>query len=791
MSTTDFRFAWEGAEGPDAPWGHLQVVELRGTEQMSGLYRYELTLASKVPSPEVDIHDLVQSRATLRIATNSEPAYKVVHGIIAEAEEINTLPDGMLYRVVVVPPLARAQYRKRCRIYLEKTTRQIIDDVLQGDPSLSLAEGATVEDDDGIGASYTPAGEQYTWRVADSLRLDDKTVRPYCVQYNESDFAFVARLLEEEGIAFHFENGRNACLLVLSDKDAGRARLEPFLPLGLAINGREVSTVKLGGRLRAKSVALDDYNWKKPAADMLAEGEGGAGKADLFEYQYPGGFPDAPSQGVPLATAILERYGVEAAYAVGEGKCRFLAAGSIFFLQHAKNRYEGEYLVTRLEVRGHQEGVIPNPNNIVSVPFEMTMECARRGKDGALEESHFRPARVTPRPRILGSQTAFVTAEPSAAGAEIHVGGPAQSEIGCVRLRFHWDRDESRNAKEPSSCWVRVSQMFAGGGEGAVWHPRVGVEVIVEHVEGDPDRPLVTGRVYNGANRPPAPSVGSPTISTFKSFSSPGGGKYNEFMFDDAAGKEEIKLHAARDWNSECARNRTESVGNDSSSSVSVNRTESTGANRSTTVGANNSQVVGANESLAVGANQSLSVGVNQTTLVGASQSITIGADQTVTTGAAQTTTIGAAQAITVGAAQAITVAADQATNVGASQSMTAGGAQSLSSGTSQSMSAPTQSFTSGSLQEFSCTDHTVACGATFQVSAGGSASVTAPTVTVNGDGSVTITGGTITIQGGTIGIEGGSVAVKAGATLDAIGATVNVTGGGLVNVSAGLVKLN
>src|SRR5262249_39651263 len=148
-------------------------------------------------------------------------------------------------------------------------------------------------------------------------------------------------------------------------------------------------------------------------------------------------------------------------------------------LEHAKTRYEGEYLVTRLEVRGEQQGVVALSSSRGENPWTMAFECVRRGRGASVKPSRFRPKRLTPKPRISGSQTAFVIAEPSTQGAEIHVGGPRGAEIGCVRLRFHWDNDTDRHSREPASCWVRVSQTYAGAGEGALCHPRVGNEVIV------------------------------------------------------------------------------------------------------------------------------------------------------------------------------------------------------------------------------------------------------------------------------------------------------------------------
>ncbi len=799
MSQYDFTFAWEGLREEGA-WSMLQVVDFRGHEEMSRLYRYELTLLARTGegdgAVEVDPRDLVRARATLRIRTLTDPHFKVVHGVLTEAEEIGPAPDGLLYRVVLMPPLVRAQHRKRCRIFLERTTRQILEAVLGGDPNLALEPNATVAPDDGSLSGFDPAREIFTFRLAESARLDDVSVRPYCVQYNESDLAFVARLLEAEGLSYHFENGAESCLLVISDKDAGRTRLEPFASIGPSLPGREISAVKLGARLRPRVVALGDYNWKKPALDMLAERKGEADS--LFDYSYPGGFPETPEQGVPIATAMLERFETEADYAVLEGKCRMLSAGSIFHLEHSKSRYEGEYLVTKLQVRGEQQGVLKNEASDKLVPFTCKVECARRSGDKGAE-SHYRPARSTPSPRVHGTQTAFVTADPSSPGAEINVGGPPGAEIGCVRVRFHWDREASRLAKEPSSCWVRVSQLFAGPGQGGMFHPRVGTEVIVDYEDGNPDKPIIVGRVYNGANVAPGLSMGASTLSTMKTYTSPGGGKNNEFSFEDAVGKEEVKLHAAHDWNSDCGHDRSEAVANDSSSSVGANRSESTAINYTKTVGANSMVVIGANSSETVGANQSLSVGGVQTALIGGNQSVQIGGNQSLHVSGDQTSTIDGSRGATVTGSDTQTIT----------------GPQLLHSSAGQTMTAPTQAFQADGLQVLKCSDHEVVCDifhvnssgpATidcnpFTVNSGSTASVTASaditltgspialssgaTVSIDAAGAITITGGgPVTVTGAAVTLNGGTVTASAGGV-------VTVSGGGDVHVKGSIIHLN
>lgn len=805
----EFEFAWEGAVGPGGAWDHLLVVKFEATESISEPFQYDIVLLGKAASAaaETDPHDLVMARASLRFLTNTQPLVRVVHGIVTDAEELSPVPEGQLFRVRLQPPSLRMAHRKRYRIFLDKTLRQILDEVFEGEPLIGKVGGDTVPPPEDGSPAWSPYREAYCYRIADTSRLDDKLVRAFTVQYGESDLAFVTRLLEEEGFTYHYEHGDNLCLLVVSDSDAGRARLAPFLPVGFAIPGREVTATKLGARLRPGAVQFDDFNWKNPPVDMLAEVKDVTNglKDTLVDAQYPGGYPDASGQGAPLARATLDRHHVEGSFATGEGKLRVLGAGSIFFLDSSKPKYEGEYLVTKLQITAEQAGVVSVFSGNQVIPFACRFELARRGKSG---ESRFRTGRKTQKPRIVGTQTAFVTAEPSNPAAEIHVGGPPQGEIGCVRLRFHWDRDADRWAKEPTSTWVRVSQMFAGGNEGAVWHPRVGQEVVVDFEEGDPDRPLVVGRVYNGQRLPPAPSVGSPTISTFKSFSTPGGGNYNEFMFDDAAGSERIRMHAAKDWINEVLHDRTETIGHDSSSSVAHDRTEQTGNNRSTTVGVDNSEVVGSNESISIGTNQSLTVGVNQTVMVGSNQSSTIGANQSSAVGAMRSATVGAndsltvaalqsievggAQTLSVGGAQTNTIGGAQANTIGGSQTTTVGSAETWSAGVAQTFNAPLQTM-NGVAQTFNA-------GATYIVNAGARVTVSTPDAGIHGSSivtidsggsSITVTPGGITIKSGNVTIQDGNISVNGGKVDVTSGSTVKVTGGGNVDVKGAIVKLN
>ncbi len=789
MSNTEFTFAWENASGPSGPFSHLRVVSFTGREAISELFRYEIYLYAREPESAVDPADLLGCRATLRMLTRTEPALRYVHGIIAEVEEVGEAGGGVLYRVILMPPWTRAAHRTRSRIFLEKTTKEIIETVLKNDPEMAASDGAPIRIGEELAGDYTPATESFAWRVMSSPRIEDAETRPYCVQYNESDQAFVARLLEEEGIRYHFECGEKTCTLVFSDSDDGALHLQPAWPLGPQIEGRAINSVRLGQRLRAKKVGITDYNWKKPALDMAVDlpskGEG----SDLFESTYPGIYPDAPDQGKPLAQVRLERLASEARYALVTSNCRLLTAGAVFAIEHPTARHDGEVLVTAAEVRGEATGELPPGSGIptMGVPYSVRAECARRGKADAPEESLFRPARQTPKPRIIGSQTAFVTAEPSTQGAEIHVGGPKDAEIGCVRLKFHWDRETDRQGKEPTSCWVRVSQAFAGAGEGAVWHPRVGVEVVVDFLDGDPDRPLVVGRVYNGKNRPPASGSGAATVSIMKSLASPGAGVHNEFGFDDTAGSEQVKMHAGKDWNSTVGNDRSESITNNSSSSVGVDRSESTGSNRSASVGADNTESVGANESVSIGADQKVDVSANQTQTVGSNQSLSVGSNQSISIGSNRSISVGGNRdesvsgnaTLAISGNETVTVSGNQDISVSGNRGVTVGGNSTSATGSNveRSAGANMTDAAGADLKSTAGANATLQAGANLTLTAAAQAILQGATVQVTGSGEVTIGvgGSAIKITGGGVEITGGSVKIA----------------GGTVDVTGGMVKIN
>ncbi len=766
MLDTDFAFH---VDGLTPEWTALSVARFDYEDTLSQPYSLRVVAHARGDLDAIDPYMLVGKLGTLRMVTITTPTVRAIHGLVASAESRGPTEAGELFELLLVPPFARAMHRKRSRIFLEKSLEAIITAVLTGDPHVTMGDPDPAPPDDLLEPFLLPE-EKVAVRLRDTKRFSDAKARPYCVQYEESDFDFVARLLEEEGIVYHVEHTASAVVLVLSDHDGGRAKLAPFTPLSATSPGRHLDHVRLGARQRPTKVTLVDYNWQKPKLAMVAES---GADSDLFVQAYPGTFVDSPDQGAPLAKVLAERLAIEARFATAAGACRLLGAGSIFPLSHASSRAEGEWLVTASRLIGVSPGEHGADRHGLpgNVPFRCEVELAKRGTAEAPDESKFRPARRTPKPRIVGTQTAVVVDEPSTRGAEIHVGGPEGNENGCVRLQFHWDKEQERLDKEPASMWVRVSQVFAGAGGGALHHPRVGTEVIVSFEEGDPDRPIVVGRVYNGVQPAPALGKGAAPVSTMKSMASPGGAVLNEFSFDDTAGEEMVALTAGKNWSSNVGHDRTESVANNSTSSVSVNRSEDTGADRSTHVGGNNAETVDGDESVTITGRQTLTITAGQDQTVDADRNLTVSGPHTVSVGP---------EDYTVNGAQTVTVTAAKTENISAAYDLTVGAAMTVNVSATTTLNAPTVEVNAPTMND-NATDWTMSASSTatigtttFLADASGDATVQGATVTVTASGDVVISGANVSIKGGSISLEGGSIKI-AGGTVDITGGTVNV----------------
>lgn len=368
--------------------------------------------------------------------------------------------------------------------------------------------------------------------------------REYCVQYGETDFAFVCRLMEEEGIWYAFDHADGTHTLVLGDDpsahedcpEVAEARFLELPPEKAWLENNRVEGVTVEHAVTTGKVLADDYNFTTPSTELKASAEGEASSFRIYEY--PGRY-DTKDAGDAIASKRLQSFEAAAKTLSGRSDIRHLTAGRKFTLTD------------------HPDAALNAAWTLLSVSHSATPGTYGNGFTAVAADIVYRPPLVTPRPRIAGTQTALVVGQ---SGEEIWT-----DEHGRIKVQFHWDQEGAKDEK--SSCWVRVAQPWAGKGWGAWMLPRIGHEVVVSFLDGDPDRPLVTGSVYNGENTPPYTLPDEQTKSTLKSRSSKDGEGHNEIRFEDKTDSEEILIHARKDLNVEVEKgNRavTVSEGDDS-----------------------------------------------------------------------------------------------------------------------------------------------------------------------------------------------------------------------------------
>ena len=513
----------------------LRLISFRGSEGLSQLFAFSLNVGCT--SNAIPLDELVGRAGLLTIEGQHDPRH--VHGLVSRMRQLDSGRKYTEYQVDLVPRAWRLLHRHDCRIFQHQGMVDIISQVLDAD------------------------GVEFEFHCMNNIAPAD---REYCVQYRESDWAFVSRLLEEEGYWYYFEHWDQGHMLHLGNGPV----FHPAIPAPAEVPFREpkaamateehIHSFHLEGAVHSGKVTLTDFNFLKPSLQMFTSRR--ARRDDRLErYDYPGLY-QVPEEGRQVAEVRLEEARARVRLADGRSSCPRLGAGSTFTLDgHGRNDLNGvKYLVTGVEHRGEKKAVDLDQG-------ALDQRCTYTNAFSCIPATVlYRPPRKTPRPFVQGVQTAIVVGP---AGEEIYT-----DEHGRVKVQFHWDRLGQRD--EESSCWIRVSQLWAGQGWGAMWIPRIGHEVIVDFLEGDPDRPIITGRVYHGQNVPPYVLPDHKTRSTIKSNSSPGGAGYNEIRFEDKKGSEEIYTHAQKDQNEKVENNMSTTVGNDQSISVGNNRSLTT-----------------------------------------------------------------------------------------------------------------------------------------------------------------------------------------------------------------------
>lgn len=516
--------------GPDA----FTVTSYEGEEYVSGLFHYRVGLRSANAS--LDLQALAGQCAALAIALPGGDS-RLVHGVIARAAQTATDVGAASYELELRPWLWLLTMNSDCRIFQNRSTPDIAHEIFSGSGFTAVTNK--------LESSYT--------------------ARPYCVQFSETAFDFVSRLFEEEGIFYFFEHSQHAHRLILADASAAWMRATGAAVAHVTGNARgwtedaAITSCTLEQSVAPGEVAATDFNFETPSTSLTAKTSGHSSSRSMFAY--PGRY-GRQRDGEKRTGIHLESLEAGARLLRGEGVCRGLAAGAKFTLAgHARKDANVEYAVVKLRVRGT---ATEHHTSFEAVPVSV----------------RYRPSIITRRPTIPGAQTATVTGK---AGEEIWT-----DQYGRIKVKFHWDRSSAKD--ENSSCWVRVAQGWAGKQWGGFFLPRIGQEVVVSFLDGDPDRPLVTGCVYNAEQVVPNTLPSAQTKSTVRSHSSPGGGGWNELTFEDKAGAEEVYFRAQKDLRTEVLHDETVTIGHQRS--VTVQEADDlltvTKGNRTITVGQGN-----------------------------------------------------------------------------------------------------------------------------------------------------------------------------------------------------------
>jgi type VI secretion system secreted protein VgrG len=612
----------------------LVLQRMTGFEEISRPFEYELELLSE--NQELSLPALLGQPVTVALELSSG-RHRHFNGIVAACSQVGTESERYAaYRATLRPWLWLLTRTADCRIFQEMTVPDIIKQVFRDRGFTDFEEALT--------------GDYRTWE--------------YCVQYRETDFNFVSRLMEQEGIYYYFthEDGRHQLVLAdaysCHDPVPGYESI-PYYPPG-SEDGRHTEHIDDWGvtqEVQPGVYALKDFDFKRPSTGLLTSSSVSREHAHAsFEvYDYPGEYVER-SNGEAYARLRLEELQARHEEARGGGSVRALGAGVLFRLtDYPRDSQNREYLV--LSVSHHlqaEEFESQGAGGRADYSCEFSAIEARQP---------FRAPRLTPKPVVQGPQTATVVGK---AGEEIWT-----DEYGRVKVKFHWDRSDEQN--ENASCWIRVAQVWAGKRWGGINIPRIGQEVIVEFLEGDPDRPIITGRVYNGEQMPPYGLPAAAVISGMKSDSTKGGGGYNEYVLDDTKGNELIREHGQYDKDSTIEHDLREHVLNDRSRDVTRDETVAVGRDQVSTVGQDQSLEVGRDQDFSIGQNQTGTIGKDQLLDVGKDQKFSIGDNQSGTVGKDQSLEVGANQSEKIGADKSVSVAKNETVDVGKNLSITAG----------------------------------------------------------------------------------------------------------------------
>jgi type VI secretion system secreted protein VgrG len=600
-------------------------------ESLSAPFEINLNLVSE---NKIELKSVIKNEALLTVAGNPEDRH--FHGVISNFMLTGQVGRFYTYQATVVPAVALLNHNKNYRVFQNASVKDIVIRIL---------------DENEI------SSDTYVFKLESHYHE-----RRYCTQYGESDFRFICRILEEEGIFFFFEHSESAHTIVFSDTQGvlrpigGEDGIGLHHDSGMVAEKETIGSFAYHQGFCAGKITHSNYNFKRPSLDLKLSEEGDNHKEqEIFEY--PGNY-GLPSEGLPKVKAHLEEVKAQEESAQGTSNCvRFIPGSTFSVCDHSFEELNQEYCLISVDHAGSQPNVYGEysgiggdytySNHFTAIPASTV----------------YRTRRTIAKPLVHGLQSALVTGPE---GAEIHT-----DEYGRIKVQFHWDREGRNN--ERSSCWLRTSQPWSGNGWGLTSLPRVGDEVLVDFMNGDPDWPIVVGSVNNAASPALYKLPANKTQSGIKTRSTPGGGpdNFSELRFEDKKGSEEVYLQGEKDWNI--------LIKNDKGQTVMRDETLAVGNNRIKTVGSNQSEQIGANQMQTIGANKTETVAINKSESIGAAKELSIGGLYQVTVGAAMNETVGGAKTEQVVGAKVVMVGANMSESVTGTRSMDTGEMHSVS----------------------------------------------------------------------------------------------------------------
>ena len=554
----------------------LLLTSINGIEAISSLFQFSLTALSQ--NTDIKPEDLIHKSVTFTIHDNEK---RVFNGYVSHFSFGEIKNNGLReYQLTIVPWTWFLNQNENRRIFQNKNTKDIVSQVFAD-------------------LGYNDF----------DFKAEGGNPREYCVQYGESDLTFVMRLLAEEGYASFFSHDKKKHTLVIVDQMSAYAE-SPQSKLTYSKGNSpdaEINAWQHNYELKKGEWIVNDYNFKEPNKNLISQSTSKSKlekNSQFKHYSYPSQYDFA--LGSKLANARMDAEEASANTISGASSCSSFSAGQFFsLLKHEAKSEMGKYLLLSVHHQASDASYFSSQDG--DDQYSNSFSCMP-------SENMYRPPMVYTRPVMYGPQSALVTGPK---GEEIYI-----DDFGRIKVQFMWDRDGKKD--ENSSCFIRVMQSFAGNGWGSSFIPRIGHEVIISFLDGAPDRPIVTGSVYNGNNKPP---YASKTQSGIKTHSTKAGGadNYNEIRFDDKKASEQVYIQAEKNLDTYVKNNESIKVGNDQFIMVANNRDKSVEKNENINIGNNRTTTINKDESITVQKDRFKTVNNNQIEKIANNKTINVG----------------------------------------------------------------------------------------------------------------------------------------------------------------------